>query len=171
MIALGYIFTVINYVLYCASRFAVSKKTILLMDLVAKVFTVMGLYCLNSLSGAAVFCITFVLLIAANIKERLDKKCLWGFIVFQALYTIALFYTYDGISSILVFLSATINLLCIWWFAPQNMRLVGGFNCIIYLAYQISIKNWAGLIEILVLISNFAAYIKYHKDTPKNIDK
>lgn len=36
-------------------------------------------------------------------------------------------------------------------------------NCFTYLAYQISIKNWAGLLEILVILSNFFSFLKYKK--------
>lgn len=44
---------------------------------------------------------------------------------------------------------------------------VFGLNCFIYLAYQISIKNWAGLLEILVILSNLFAFLKYKK-SPRN---
>ena len=39
----------------------------------------------------------------------------------------------------------------------------GGLNSFLFLGYQISIKNWAGLLEILVIISNFASFLKYKK--------
>jgi hypothetical protein len=103
------------------------------------------------------------LLIVANIKEKLNKKWLFGYLLFQLLYLIVLFYTYEGISSVLVVLSSSITLLCIWWLPPQQMRFIGGLNCFIFLAYQISIKNWAGLLEILVIISNLFSYLKYRK--------
>ncbi|MBO4643116.1 MAG: YgjV family protein, partial [Alphaproteobacteria bacterium] len=51
-------------------------------------------------------------------------------------------------------------LFCVWWLSPQKIRFIGGFNSFLYLAYQISIKNWAGLIEIFVIVSNFAAFFK-----------
>lgn len=165
MIALGYLFTVINYVFYCISRFAEKKTTILFLDLIAKIFTILGLYCLGSLSGAISFIITFFLLIVANIKEQKNKKWLLGFIIFQTLYILTVIYQYDGLPSILIFGTSSVNLLCVWWLSPQNMRVVGGFNSIFYLAYQISIKNWAGLIEILVILSNALSYLKYRAAT------
>lgn len=161
MIILGYLFTVINYIFYCLSRFLAEKKHILFMDLIAKLFTVLGLYCLNSLSGAICFSITFFLLIAANIKERKNKKWLFLFIVFQFLYLLTFIFQYDGWPSFLVFVTSSVNLLCVWWLSPQNMRFVGGINSIFFLLYQISIKNWAGLIEILVILSNLFSYLKY----------
>ena len=166
MILLGYFFTVINYICYCISRFVKTKQMMLFLDLIAKIFTILGLYCLGSLSGAYSFIITFFLLIVANIKEKYNKR--WGsaFLLFQALYiVVVLFMAFEGVSSVLIFINASINLLCIWWLSPQKMRFLGGINSIFYLAYQICIKNWAGLIEIAVIYCNFAAYIKYKKTT------
>lgn len=164
MIFLGYFFTVINYICYCISRFVKTKQMMLLLDLVSKIFTVAGLYCLGSLSGAYSFVITFLLLIVANIKEKYHKKWLAGFLLFQALYVyIAFFLYFEGISSILIFINATLNLICVWWLAPQKMRIVGGWNSVLFLLYQVNIKNWAGLIEIAVIYCNFVAYKKYKK--------
>ena len=103
------------------------------------------------------------MLIIANIKERLNKKWLFGYIFFQSLYLAIVFHTYVGISSILVLMTVSITLFCIWWLPPQQMRVVGGLNCFTYLAYQISIKNWAGLLEIFVILSNFFSFLKYKK--------
>lgn len=133
----------------------------LLLDLVSKVFTALGFYFLDSLSGVYTFIVVFFLLIVANIKERLEKRWLCGYLFFQSLYIAILFYTYAGISSILVFSAVSITLVSIWWLPPQQMRIVGALNSFTFLAYQISIKNWAGLLEILVIVSNFAAFIKY----------
>ena len=74
MIWFGYFFTVLNYVCYCLSRFMKHKRMMLLLDLLAKVFTALGLYFLDSLSGAYIFIAVFFMLIVANIKERLNKK-------------------------------------------------------------------------------------------------
>ena len=163
MIILGYFFTALNYACYCISRFMKQKKMMLLIDLVSKVFTALGFYFLNSLSGVYTFIVVFFLLIVANIKERLGKRWLFGYLFFQSLYISILFFTFAGISSVLVFTAVSITLFCIWWLPPQKMRLIGGFNSFTFLAYQISIKNWAGLLEILVIISNFVAFIKYRK--------
>ena len=163
MIILGYLFTVLNYVCYCLSRFMKQKSAILALDLVAKIFTALGLYCLSSLSGAYIYMIAFAMLIIANIKERIHKEWLWGYILFQSLYFIILYITYVGISSILVVLTASIKLFSVWFLSPQKMRFLGGINSLTFLAYQISIKNWAGLLEIFSLLSNVFSFIKYKK--------
>ena len=158
---LGYIFTVLNYACYCLSRFMKHKAAILALDLIAKIFTVIALYCFNSLSGAYVFMAVFFMLIVANIKERLHKQWLWGWVFFQSVYLMILYTTYVGLSSVLVILTTSITLYCVWFLPPQQMRFIGGWNCLTYLAYQLSIKNWAGLLEIFSFVSNFWAYFKY----------
>ena len=171
MIFWGYFFTVINYVCYCASRFMKTKQKMLLFDLVSKVFTVLGLYFLGSMTGVWSFVLTFFWLIAANIKEKYNKRWMLFFLFFQGCYCAILFYTYAGLSSVLVFLSSTIYLYCVWWLSPQKIRFIGGLNNFIYLAYQISIKNWAGLIEIFVIISNFTAFFKNRDKKSGEADK
>ena len=104
MLILGYTFTTLNYACYCLSRFMKTKKMMLLLDLIAKIFTSLSLYCLNSLSGAYIFIAAFFMLIVANIKEQLNKRWLAGYIFFQTVYLIILYYTYIGIYSILVVL-------------------------------------------------------------------
>lgn len=167
MIITGYILTILNYICYCSSRFLKSKKNILLLDLAAKIFTIFALYCFGSLTGSYIMLISFLLLIAANIKERQNNLNKWisiaGFVMFILLYVIALIFTYQGLSSILIFTTSIITLVCVWWLNPQNMRLIGVFNSFLYLGYQISIQNWAGLLEITVIISNILSFIKYKK--------
>ena len=163
MVLLGYFFTALNYLIYCISRFAASKKTMLFMDLLSKIFMAMGLYFLNSLSGAYMTIVIFFMLIVANMKEQLNRKWLGWYIFFQGLYFIILFFTYDGFSSILITATVSTALLSVWWLKPQQMRLVSFFNGFTYLAYQISIKNWAGLLEILLILSNFLSFLKYRK--------
>lgn len=163
MIWLGYFFTVLSYACYCLSRFMKYKKMMLLFDLLAKSFLSLGLYYMGSLSGAYVSIAVFAMLIAANIKEQLKKRWLWLYIFFQSLYLFILFQTYDGISSILIILTMSTKLFCVWWLLPQNIRLVGCFNSLVALSYQMSIKNWAGLLEIIVFLSNVLAFLKYKK--------
>ena len=163
LIWLGYFFTTLNYACYCLSRFMKQKKMMLLLDLIAKILTSLGLYCLGSLSGSYVFIVSFFMLIVANIKERLNKRWLGFYILFQSLYLLVLYYTFVGLSSILIVTTVSVTMFCIWWLPPQQMRFVGGLNSFTCLAYQITIKNWAGLLEIFVIVSNVVSYIKYKR--------
>lgn len=161
---LGYIFTVFNYVFYCASRFCRKKYQMLTLDLLAKLSTFVALFFLNSLSGAYSMLVSFVILIVANIKERKSSKWLPAYVAFQLSLVFIMIWKFAGISSILVFTTSTVSLLSIWWLAPQKMRVAGMATSISSLLYQISIKNWAGLLEIIVICSNILSFSKYKNE-------
>ena len=163
MIFWGYLFTVLSYGCFCLSRFMKRKVMILTLDLLAKILTILGLYCFHSLSGAYVFMAVFVMLIVVNIKERLHAKWLFGYLFFQTVYLVVLYYTYIGISSILVIFCTSVTLFANWWLPPQLIRLVGGWNGILFLIYQLSIGNWAGLLEVFAIGSSLLAFIKYRR--------
>lgn len=46
----------------------------------------------------------------------------------------------------------------------SKMRIAGMATSILSLLYQISIKNWAGLLEIIVICSNAASFTKYKNE-------
>ena len=162
-VTLGYLFTAINYVCYCGSRFAKKKYQMLMLDVVAKIFTIMGLYFMGSMSGAYSFCVGLVLLIVALYKEKTGKRWTLGYILFQSIYLLILIFTFAGVSSVLVFISSTITLICIWWLSPQNMRLLGLSCSVVYTTYQVTIRNWAGLLELAVMFSNIVSYLVYRR--------
>ena len=163
MIILGYLFTALNYICYCLGRFMKKKTSILAMSLLAKIFLSFGLYCIGSLSGAYIHAIALGMLIIVNLKENLQKRWILGYIFFQVLYLFVLYNTFIGISSILVTITATITLYSNWFLPPQKMRLSATLNSMLCMLYHITIKNWAGLLEIFALFSNVTAYIKYRK--------
>lgn len=144
------------------------KKTILELDLMSKTCTVIGLFCLGSITGAVNMVISFFVILVLNIRESRFKGSRWVglFVVVQLGYVLSALCTYAGISSILIFMSCTNMLIANWFLSPQKMRIVGGLNSFIYLGYQISIRNWAGLVEIAVIICNFASFVM-HKEKRK----
>lgn len=164
----GYAFTVFNYVFYCFSRFGRKKHQMLALDLLAKLSTFAALYFLNSLSGAYSMLVSFMILAAANIKERRSGKWLPAYAVFQLSLIIIMVWKFAGISSLLVFATSSISLFSIWWLSPQKMRIAGMATSISSLLYQISINNWAGLLEIVVICSNIASFAKYMNEKKLN---
>ena len=145
MIIASYICTALNYVLYCVSRFAKNKKTMLMLDIIAKILTIIGLYLFGSLSGAYSFIISLFAIILARVKENENRKWPILYIILEMLYLIILITKFEGISSVLIFVSSSMTLFSNWFLKPQNMRKVGIMVSVIYLTYQLSIKNYAGL--------------------------
>lgn len=169
-LVLGYIFTVFNYVFYCISRFCRKKYQMLTLDLLAKLSTFIALFFLNSLSGAYSMLVSFIILIAANIKERKNGRWLPMYAAFQLSLVIIMIWKFAGISSILVFVTSTISLLSIWWLNPQKMRVAGMATSVSSLLYQTSIQNWAGLLEIIVICSNVLSFSKYKNEKDDKLD-
>lgn len=165
MLYLAYGLTVVNYIFYCLSRYMKQKKYMLLLDIGAKVTTTISLLLLGSKTGMFNMLFAMALLIfnyCYETKECITKK--YNIIVFGIailVYCSILTFTYEGITSILVFTTSIISLTSNQFFTPQKMRVTGVFNSIIYLMYQISLKNWVGLLEVLVIISNATSWFKY----------
>lgn len=163
MIFWGYFFATCSYLTYCIGRFLKLKKGMLLFDLLSKPLMAIALYFFNSLSGAYILLVACLVLIVSNIKERLHTRWLAAYILFQLLYLIIFYHTYIGLSSILITTCVSITLFSIWWLPPQKMRLIGGFNGLTSLTYHLSLHNWLGIMEVVVMASNFAAYFKMRK--------
>ena len=135
----------------------------LAFDLLAKCSVCAALFCLGSLGGSYSMMVSFFVLIAANIKERKGRKWTALYVLFEALLVAILIREFAGISSVLVFLTGSISLLSIWWLPPQRMRIASLVTSSTSLLYMLSIRNWAGLLEIFVLGSNALSYLKYRK--------
>lgn len=161
---LGYFFTALNYGFYCTSRFMQKKQSMLLLDLGSKISFVLGLIFLGSLSGAYSMAVSFATVICANIKEAKNYKWPGFYVLFQALLVWIMISQYAGISSILVFFSISIALYATWWLPPQKMRVTGLVSNLFTLMYNISLKNWAGLLELAVIASNLGSYLKYRRE-------
>ena len=150
---LGYVLTVFNYLFYCISRFKKEKHQILYIDIISKLFVIASLWAFNSMSGVYMVAIQLLLLFVVYYKTKKNKKWNIGFVLSMiAFLTIALL-QYEGISTILMLLSS-----------PQHMRLIGIAASCFYLAYCMTIKNYVGILEIFVIISNISAYRMYLKD-------
>ncbi len=167
MIYLAYGLTAVNYLLYCLSRYMKQKKYMLLLDIGAKTVTTISFLLLGSKTGMFNMLLAAALLVFNyfyETKECITKK--YNKIVFGIavlIYCSILAFTYEDVTSILVFITSIISLTSNQFFPPQKMRVTGMFNSIIYLSYQILLKNWAGLLEVLVIISNSTAWFKYRK--------
>lgn len=160
---IGYIFTIFNYIFHCMSRFCGKKHQMLTLDLLAKLSTFVALFFLRSLSGAYSMLVSFTILIVANIKIRKHSRWLPIYLIFQLILFAIMIWKFAGISSILICITSTISLISIWWLSPQKMRIAGMATSISSLLYQLSIRNWAGLLEIIVIYSNILSFIKYKK--------
>ena len=161
MVYLGYLFTVFNYIFYCGSRFGKKKSQMLTLDILAKLSTFLALLCLGSLSGAYSMMVSFLILLVSRVKEWKNRVWAPVYVLFQLVLILIMIFRFEGISSVLVFLTSSVSLLSVWWLRPQGMRVAGLITSTTSLLYQLSIRNWAGLLEILVICSNVLSYLRY----------
>lgn len=164
MVVIAYIFTVINYICYCISRYCKSKSQMVSLDLLAKLSSIIALILLGSLTGGFNMLVSIILLVVIKIREKKELPTKLNtilFILFCALYIVILVFTYSGVSSILSFITSMLILIGLWYLKPQGMRKIGIAASVSCLFYMISIGNWAGLLEILVLFSNITSYLYY----------
>ena len=169
-VVLGYIFTILSYLIFFISRFCKEKKNLLFLDILSKILIMISLFFLHSTTGMFTMGLLIIILILAKIKETCNFNkylSIFLFTLFCIIYLVNMILTFEGISSILVTIVAYIVLISIWWCNPQQIRILGLFDCIFYFCYQISIKNWAGMLEILSIISNILSFIKYKKTKEK----
>lgn len=164
MIILGYIFTLMNYGFFCASRFCKKKINMLSLDLCAKITTTLGLVCFGSFSGVYSMITNSFVLLGGYFKEKYNKKWYWMFGIFASIFIAILILQFNGISSILVVSTSFVTLVSIWFLKPQQMRIVGAFCSLAYFAYQMTIKNYVGFLEFFVIASTIISYIKYRKE-------
>lgn len=162
---LGSVCTVLICMLYCIGRFQKNKKTILALDLLAKVMTILMFFFFSQKTGAASELIGLTVIAAANIKERTGKEFRLLYIIYFVTYLLTLALTYSGFSSLLCTATALISLTSNWWFDPQKMRLADIFICICMFILNMNMGNYAGFTELIIMTCNLLSYIKYRENT------
>ena len=86
------------------------------------------------------------------------------------LVTLILAYTYDGVSSILVYLGTSLAIYSYWWMNEQQMRVTGVFIGLLFFAYCMSIHNYLGILELFVIGTNIISYLIYRKKVFREVD-
>ena len=168
---IGYICTILNCFVFSIGRFQRNKKSILAFEFIAKLLSVTSFFMFGSLTSGLSDIWSFVVLSTANVKEHKQFSTTvsnWLFIFFESVYVLILSFTFNGISSLLIFTVSTISIVSLWYLEPQNMRVAEIMNSFIYLALQLSIGNFAGITEFVVIGCNTASYCKYEKEEKRN---
>ena len=158
MIILGYASTLFTYLFFCISRFKKEKHQILFLDFISKLFVIVSLWAFDSMSGVYMVALQLLLLFVVYYKTKKNKKWHIGFVLSMiALITIS-FLQYEGITTILMLLSASCNIIGNWYLKPQHMRLIGIASSCFYISYCMILKNYVVILEIFVIISNISSY-------------
>ena len=77
--------------------------------------------------------------------------------------TIILATTFKGLSSILIYVAANLSIYSYWWMNEQQLRVTGVFIGVLFFLYCMSIRNYMGFMELLVILSNIVSYAVYKR--------
>lgn len=163
---LGYIFSIINYILYATGRFMKNKPAILFFCVLSLTTAAISCYFFGSMVGFYLLLIQVFFNIIAYIKSKKNFNKILNYSIYiftQILITIASIYTFQGIPSILCYISVTIALFSVWWFNEQKMRIAGIFVCLFSFLYSLTIHNYMGTLELAIIASNIISYCVYNK--------
>ena len=168
MLVAGYIFSAINYIVYCVGRFKKNKSTILIFSLASKLTTLISLYCFGSLSGAYIFAIDIVDTILCNLNEKYQWNIKWIYFITTAGKYIVSSFTFFFFFSILQLTQSTLNPFAAWYLNPQKMRIIGIIGAMCALGQLLLLGNYMGLLEIAVIIANIVSWSKYKNAYTEN---
>lgn len=160
---LGYGLTILAIVVYAAGLQLKEKWQIIVSQILARIFTVSSLLCFDSATGVWTSVIGFGVLTISYLREKYKKGFIPFYFIFESIYIYILINTFNGISSILVFVSSSLSLMALFWLREQPLRIVGLIKSCIYIVYNLSIKNWAGITELIIIYSYISSYVKYKK--------
>ena len=161
---LGYTFSIINYAFYGIGRFMKKKSAILAFCLLSLLAAAISCYFFNSLSGYYLLLTQIVIVLLAYIKEKKPFPKVVQYAIYvaaQLFITLATIFTFQGISSIFCYISVTIGILSNWWFNEQKIRNCGVAICFFSFLYNMSIKNYIGVLELAIMIMNIVSYCIY----------
>lgn len=160
---LGYGITILSMVVYAAGLQLREEWQIIISQILAKILTVLCLLCFDSATGVWTSIVGFGVLTISYLREKYKRGFIPFYFIFETIYIYILVNTFDGISSILMFVGSSLSLLSLFWLREQPLRIVGLIKSCIYVVYQLSIKNWAGITELIIVYSYISSYIKYRK--------
>lgn len=112
--------------------------------------------------------VTLVRLITIYIKDKLNKKCSFLFLLFISLYALV-FLNYLGVQTIILFLSNMCSFIPKWIFKDMQKIRIGGICAyILSIAFNIMIHNYAViLIQLISMMLVVIAFIRWHNEGNK----
>lgn len=153
----------INYIVFWTSRFAKEKKNILILDSISKILTIIGFILLGKYNGIenAVFSGIRNAGAGAVIKKDIKVRAI-VFILFFALMATVFLLDFQGIATLCVLITATLNALGAILLKPQGIRLMSVIGSAFYAGFQLFSHVYFGVVcELITFVVSLASYIKY----------
>lgn len=165
MFILGQILTVISYVVYWVSRFFKTKKQMLLLDIISRIFAIVAFVALKTTNGVVSTLLAIVRnFIGIKIVEK-DKKLRVGiFLLCSIIWIIIFMLDFSGLATIFVICCNIINLFGHIVCKEQGVRLFAMIGSGFYASFLFASNNYSGFIcEVICFFVILVSYIKYRK--------
>lgn len=157
----------LNYLVFWISRFAKEKKNIIILDSIAKLLTIFGFLLMHKYNGIenAVFSGIRNTIAGVVIKKNLKVRIL-VFIIFFTIMTSVFLLDFQGIATICVLITATLNAFGTILLKPQGIRLMSVIGSAFYAGFQLFSHVYFGVFcELITFIVSLVSFLKYRKET------
>lgn len=160
---LGQLLTLLSYIIFWVSRFFKDKNKILAFDNTSRIAAIISFICLGSVNGIQN---TLFVLVRNYCGQKVNKKSdntkRVTFIILLMSLCIMYAIFFDGVSTVILFICAVLNLIGVILCDEQGMRLFGLSGSLFYAIFLYLINNNVGFIcEIIcsfVLMSSYLVY-------------
>lgn len=171
MLVLGNILSFISYFIYWLGPLCKEKKNFLIFTTIGYFIGSISFLLLNSFAGIGnQFFAIGRNLICLKLKDSSMKIKMLFYIILLIVFISMIWLTWNGISSIFVFLCGMINLFANMFLPLQKIRITSSVASIMYIGYQFFIQNYLGtmceFITFGILIGSYIKYKNHNIDPP-----
>ena len=164
MVVTGYVFSALGYLSYWTGRFFKKKSILMATNSLSSLFLMFSHFCFGFYSGMASSILVVLRGLAVNLKDKLQKRMIWLYVLFMLAFTGITLFIWEGWSTACFIICMYINMTANWFFNAQQIRLATPIASIFCMISLVLIGNYIGaLLETTIIVSNIASYIKYRK--------
>lgn len=165
------IFTIMMYVLLALTYYAKNRKTVLIISFLSLIANGVAYILLNAYTGLAMCVVALIRNILFLVderkhgkKEQIEKKDIMILIVLYVITIISVFFTYDGLFSLLSVFATMLYTYSVWQKKTKIYKLLGIPIGILWILYNIYVKSIFGIIlEAILLICSTTGYLLERK--------
>ena len=161
---LSQIAVILTYFFFIATYQVKTRKTILVLSMIANVWLGISYFLLSAWAGVAtsIIAIARSLVFVKFIKEdKISKHDIIILIIFGVVILTSGIITYDGLLSLLPIFATLVYTYAVWQKDTHTYKQIGALVSVIWIAYNIYVKSILGVVfETMMVISAIIGLIK-----------
>lgn len=164
---IGQLLTLLSYIIFWVSRFFNNKNKMLVLDNISRIAAIISFICLGSINGIQN---TLFVLVRNYCGQKVNSKSnnvkRVTFVVL--LMALSIMYTifFEGVSTVILYICAILNLIGVVLCKEQGLRLFGLGGSLFYAIFLFIIENKVGFIcEVICAIVLISSYLMYRNKT------